>query len=55
MKISKKQDLQQIAINHLPDNDFKDFTNFYKNYAYIFFANILFFQLMILIVLDAIF
>ena len=43
MKMSKKQDLQQIAINHLSDTDFKDFTNFYKNYAYIFFANTFFF------------
>ena len=31
MKIQNKQELQNIAINHLSDIDFKDFMNFYKN------------------------
>ena len=31
MKIPNKQELQNIAINHLSDIDFKDFMNFYKN------------------------
>ena len=30
MKISNKQELQQIAFNHSLDIDFKDFTNLYK-------------------------
>ena len=30
MKISNKQELQQIAINHSSDIDFQDFTNLYK-------------------------
>ena len=30
MKIPKKQELQQIAFNHLSDIDFKDFINLYK-------------------------
>ena len=31
MKISNKQELQQIALNYSSDIDFKDFTNLYKN------------------------
>ena len=31
MKIPNKQELQQIAINHLLDIDFKDFKNLHKN------------------------
>ena len=31
MKISKKQELQQIAFNHSSDIDFKDFMSLYKN------------------------
>ena len=31
MKISNKQELQQIAFNYSSDIDFKDFTNLYKN------------------------
>ena len=30
MKISNKRKLQQIAISHSPDIDFKDFINIYK-------------------------
>ena len=30
MKIANKQELQQIAFNHLSDIDFKDFMNLYK-------------------------
>ena len=30
MKIPSKRELQQIALNHLSDNDFKDFMNIYK-------------------------
>ena len=30
MKITNKQQLQQIAFNHLSDIDFKGFMNFYK-------------------------
>ena len=30
MKIPSKQELQQIAFNHLSDNDFNDFMNLYK-------------------------
>ena len=31
MKISNKRELQQIALNHSSDIDFKDFMNIYKN------------------------
>ena len=31
MKISNKQELQQIAFNHSSDIDFRDFMNLYKN------------------------
>ena len=31
MKISNKRKLQQIALNHSSDIDFKDFMNIYKN------------------------
>ena len=30
MKIPNKQELQQVAFNHLSDIDFKDFMNLYK-------------------------
>ena len=30
MKIPNKRELQQVALNHLSDNDFKDFMNIYK-------------------------
>ena len=30
MKIPNKRDLQQIALNHLSDIDFKDFIKIYK-------------------------
>ena len=30
MKIPKKRELQQIAINHSSDSDFRDFMNLYK-------------------------
>ena len=30
MKIPNKGEFQEIAINHLPDTDFKDFMNIYK-------------------------
>ena len=33
MKIPGKKELQQIAYNHLPDLDFKDFVKLYKDYA----------------------
>ena len=33
MKIANKRELQQIASNHLPEIDFKDFTKFYKEHA----------------------
>ena len=33
MKIRNKQDFKQIAINHSPDIDFKDFLNLHKNYT----------------------
>ena len=33
MKISNKEDLQQIAINHSSDIDFKDIMNLYKKCA----------------------
>ena len=31
MKIPNKRELQQIALNHSSDIDFKDFMNIYKN------------------------
>ena len=31
MKILNKRELQQMAINHSSDIDFKDFMNIYKN------------------------
>ena len=30
MKIPNKKELQQIAVSHLSDIDFKDFVNIYK-------------------------
>ena len=33
MKIPNKRELQQIALNHLSDIDFKDFMKLYKDYA----------------------
>ena len=30
MKIPKKRELQQISLNHSPDNNFKDFIMIYK-------------------------
>ena len=33
MKIPDKEEIQQIALNHLSDIDFKDFMKIYKNYA----------------------
>ena len=33
MKISNKRELQQIAINHSSDIDFKDFVKIYKRYT----------------------
>ena len=30
MKIPNKRELQQIALNHSSDNDFKDFMKIYK-------------------------
>ena len=33
MKIPNKRELQQIALNHSSDIDFKDFMNIYKNCA----------------------
>ena len=33
MKISNKTELQQIALNHSPDIDFKDFFKIYKKYT----------------------
>ena len=33
MKILNKRKLQQIALNYLPDFEFKDFTKLYKNYT----------------------
>ena len=33
MKIPNKRELQQIAVNHSSDNDFKDFINIYKKYT----------------------
>ena len=31
MEIPNKKELQQIAFNHLPNTEFKDFMNLYKN------------------------
>ena len=42
MKISNEKELQQIASNHLSDNDFKDFMKLYKDYTkepFSFFVN----------------
>ena len=33
MKIPNKRELQQIALNHSSDINFKDFINIYKKYA----------------------
>ena len=33
MKIPNKRELQQIALNHSSDIDFKDFMNIYKKYT----------------------
>ena len=33
MKIPNNRELQQIALNHSSDIDFKDFMNIYKNYT----------------------
>ena len=33
MKIPNKRELQQIALNHSSDIEFKDFINIYKNYT----------------------
>ena len=33
MKISNKRELQQIALNHSSDIDFKDFMQIYKKYT----------------------
>ena len=33
MKIQNKRELQQIALNHLADIDFKDFMKFYKKFT----------------------
>ena len=33
MKTPNKIELQQIALNHSPDIDFKDFMNIYKKYT----------------------
>ena len=33
MKIPNKRELQQIALNHSSDIDFKDFINIYKKYT----------------------
>ena len=32
MKIPNKRELQEVAHNHLPDIDFKDFMRIYKEY-----------------------
>ena len=42
MKIRNKRELQQIALNHLSDIDFKDFMKLYKDYTkeqYLFLVN----------------
>ena len=31
MRIHNKRELQQIAIDHFPDNDYKDFLKIYRN------------------------
>ena len=33
MKISNREKLQQIAINHSPDIDIKEFTKIYKKFT----------------------
>ena len=33
MKIPNKREIQQIALNHSSDIDFKDFMKIYKNYT----------------------
>ena len=33
MKIPNKRELQEIALNHSSDNDFKDFIKIYKKYT----------------------
>ena len=33
MKVPNKGELQQIASNHLPDSDLKDFIKLYKDYT----------------------
>ena len=33
MKIPNKRELQQIATNHSPDNDFNDFIKIYKKFT----------------------
>ena len=33
MKIPNKRELEQIALNHSSDIDFKDFMKIYKNYT----------------------
>ena len=33
MKIPNKRELQQIALDHLSDNEFKDFMRLYKYYS----------------------
>ena len=33
MKIASKREIQQIASNHLPDIDFKDFMKLFKDYT----------------------
>ena len=33
MKIPNKRELQQIALNHSPDIDFKDFMKIFKKYT----------------------
>ena len=38
MKISNKRELQQIALNHSSDIDFKNFIKIYKNCRTIFFT-----------------
>ena len=42
MKVPNKRELQQTAINHSSDIDFKDFMSIYKKYTgkkYSFFVN----------------
>ena len=42
MKIPKKRELQQIALNHSSGIDFKDFVSIYKKYtdkSYLFLVN----------------